>query len=284
MSWSTFHCENPDFTVRSLIDGTTFEVSRSAMQGSEVFNDMFACCDPTTPSSKEALDLQETSGELAALLRLLHDPPLPPAQIPLENKFDPIRYDPASVIPLPLLLTLLFGLADKYSLQDSLTDALRVHLIAHAPAHPLEVYSFATLHGLERIASEASQYVQPMASYRFMDIKAIPNVVAYHKLVRLQDFRVKALRDLLLAEDIFPHGYGECASHREKTMAIWDRQRKALVGRIESVTDIAGEMDTLTGTLSDCKTCHKACIAAVEMLGYKCKRVPRRLDQLPPVA
>lgn len=82
-------------------------------------------------------------------------------------------------------------------------------------------------------------------------------------------------------------GYGECTSHREKTTASWDRQRKALMGRIESgesltymhvincapyvdpprlVTDIAGEMDALTETFRDCKTCLKACTAAVDML------------------
>jgi len=31
-------------------------------------------------------------------------------------------------------------------------------------------------------------------------------------------------------------------------------------------TDVAGEMDALTDTFRDCKTCHKACTAAVEML------------------
>ncbi|KAF8971534.1 hypothetical protein BDZ97DRAFT_1651201 [Flammula alnicola] len=281
MSWTTFHCQNPDFKVRSIPDGTIFAVTRSALQNSEVFRDMFTSCDPGKSEGDEDLELHERSGELEALLRLLHNPPPPPTELPAEDKFRIIRYDPTTVIPLPLLLSLFFRLADKYALADSITDALRVHLLANAPGHGLEVYGFATLHNMEWEASAASQYVLPMASYRFEEIKVIPDVVAYHKLVRLQDFRVKALRDLLLGEDIFPHGYGECTSHREKTVAAWDRQRKALVGRIESATDVAGEMDALTNTFQDCKTCHKACIAAVEMLAYKGKRVPRRLDQLP---
>lgn len=36
-----------------------------------------------------------------------------------------------------------------------------------------------------------------------------------------------------------------------------------------AVTDVAGEMDALTDTLRDCKACHKACVAAVEMLAVR---------------
>ena len=83
-------------------------------------------------------------------------------------------------------------------------------------------------------------------------------------------------------------GYGECSSHREQTIASWARQGNALEGRIESgensydffwvlvlknllitVTDIAAEMDTLKDTLRHCKTCLKACTAAVEMLAVR---------------
>lgn len=167
---------------------------------------MFASCDPGTREGEDDLELHEKSGELAALLRLLHDLPKPPTELPAESIFQPVRYDPTTVIPLPLLLSLLFKLVDKYALVDSVSNVLRVHLLAHAPAYPLEVYGFATLHEMEWEASAASQYMLPMASYRFDEITAIPGVVAYHKLVRLQDFRVKALHDLLLGEDIFPHG------------------------------------------------------------------------------
>lgn len=36
-----------------------------------------------------------------------------------------------------------------------------------------------------------------------------------------------------------------------------------------TVTDIAAEMDTLKDTLRHCKTCLKACTAAVEMLAVR---------------
>ena len=168
---------------------------------------MFACCDPQISESEEIVEIQEKGGELAALLRLLHEPLKPPTVLPQQGtRFLPIQYDPATVIPLPLLLSLFFRLADKYALADSIMSGLKMHLRANAPAHPLEVYGFATLHDMEWEASEASQYVLPVASYSFEEIKLIPNVIAYHKLIRLQDFRRKALRELLLGEDIFPHG------------------------------------------------------------------------------
>ena len=175
---------------------------------------MFACCNTDT---EQVLDLQESSANLVVLLRLLHEPPCPPCPKPKEDNSDPIdtfdpfdtfdliEYDPTTVIPLPLLSTL-FELADKYALHDTVTERLTVHLIAHAVIHPLEVYGFATLHGMEKVASHTSQYVMPVASYSYDEINLIPNVVAYHKLVRLQDLRRKALRGLILEEDIFPHG------------------------------------------------------------------------------
>ena len=41
-----------------------------------------------------------------------------------------------------------------------------------------------------------------------------------------------------------------------------------------AVTDVAGEMHALTDTLRDCKTCHKACVAAVEMLVVRKRVLP----------
>ena len=175
--------------------------------------DMFTCC---TTDMEQILDLQESSGNLVVLLRMLHEPPSPPSQKPADefdpidtfdpfDTFDLIEYDPITVIPLPLLSTL-FELADKYALQETVTNCLKAHLIAHAVAYPLEVYGFATRYGMEKIASHTSQYVMPVASYSYDEISLIPNVVAYHKLVRLQDLRRKALRNLILEEDIFPHG------------------------------------------------------------------------------
>jgi len=244
--------------------------------------DMFACCE-TNSGSESMLELHERSGELAALLRLLHDTPLPPAVQPREKKSESLQFNPSTIIPLPLLKSLLSVTADKYALDLEIVRVLKAHLDAHARTDGLDVYGFASLHSLEWEACTASQYVLPLASYRFEEIKVIPSVIAYHKLVRLQDFRVKALRDLLLGEELFPHGYGKCQFHWEISETSWDRQRKALIGRIECVTDVAGEMDTLTDTFADCKACHKACIAAVEMLAYKCRRMPRRVDQIPNV-
>ena len=178
-----------------------------------LLEDMFACC---TADTEQLLDLQESSGNLVVLLRMLHEPPSSPSQ-KLTDKFnsidtfdpfdtfDSIEYDPTTVIPLPLLFTL-FELADKYALHHTVTKCLKAHLIAHEVAYPLEVYGFATLHGMEKIASHTSQYVMPVASYSYDEINLIPNVVAYHKLVRLQDLRRKALRNLILEEEIFPHG------------------------------------------------------------------------------
>jgi hypothetical protein len=227
MSWTTFHCENPDFQVRSIVDDVVFAVSRSALERSEVFRtmrfhtlsltfsdeanslgDMFACCDANSGLSKpqSMIEIHERSGELAALLRLLHDTPLPPAVQPHEKKSESVQFNPSTIIPLPLLKSLLSVTADKYALDPEIIKVLRAHLDAHASTDGLAVYGFASSHGLEWEACTASQYVLPVASYRFEEIKAIPNVIAYHKLVRLQDFRVKALRDLLLGEDLFPHG------------------------------------------------------------------------------
>jgi len=166
----------------------------------------------TTPVNKAVVDLHESAGVLVVLLRLLHYPPPPPVLEPPERipqpsgHFSNKRYDPRSVIPLPLLFSLLYQLVDKYALPDSTTESLNVHLIAHAPAYPLAVYGFVCRHGMDYIASEASQYLMPLASYRAAEIEDIPTVEAYHKIVRLQDLRLKVLRTLLLEEDIFPHG------------------------------------------------------------------------------
>ncbi|RDB28714.1 hypothetical protein Hypma_015247 [Hypsizygus marmoreus] len=280
---NTFHCENPDFIVKSIPDDVRFSVNRASMQNSEVFRDMFSfgetpsSSDPESESSDhQSVDLHETSGVLVALLRLLHYPPEPPAILPPDESSEEAQlssriprkknYDPATVIPLPILLSLLYGLVDKYALPESISESLNVHLAAHAPAYPLRVYGFATVQGLHKVASDAK----------------IPNVAAYHKLVRLQDARVKALRELVLGEDIFPHGYGACPNHHQETISTWNAKRTALAPRIETVTDVAAEMYTLTDTLpSGCKACHKACSAAVKMLAYKSRKTLRRIDQLP---
>ncbi|KAJ2920273.1 hypothetical protein MD484_g107, partial [Candolleomyces efflorescens] len=170
--------------------------------------DMFSVCEPgnTSPSGSDAaVDLHEPADVLAILLRILHDPPQPPEEVPSEDAYIK-RYNEATVIPLPLLEQVLLQLVDKYLLDESIVKALQQHLLAHAPTNGLRVYAFAVANEMPEIANIASQYVLPMAHYTLKEAKCVPTVAAYHNIVRLQDFRVQALRDLLLKEDIFPHG------------------------------------------------------------------------------
>lgn len=195
---------------------------------------MFLCCDvgSATSSDNQFLELDESIGPLTALMRLLHAPPSPPSSYPRE-KYERKIYIPDTVIPFPLL-PLLFRLADKYILPDSTIESLRDHLLGNALLHPLQVYGFATLHNVDTVAAKASRYLRPMASYKSSEIKVIPSVEAYHKVVRLQDLRVKKIRSLLLGEDVFPHGYGECPSHAQSTPLLWDNVRQSILGKIES--------------------------------------------------
>lgn len=290
-SWTTFHCENPDFVVKSVPDDISFKVNRASMRNSEVFRDMFSVGEADSENQEQVVDLHETTSVLLALLRLLHYPLAPPILQPDDEKLErailnhklPKRiYDPATVIPLPILISLLYPLVDKYALSDAITKILNAHLLAHAPVFPMPIYGFATAHKLEYVACQASQYLMPLSSYKEEEIIVIPSVSAYHKLVQLQALRVKALRELVLKEDIFPHGYGACTSHQRETTALWDAKRIALAPLIETTTDISGEMQSVAATLpQSCKTCQKACTAAVEMLAYKSRKTIKRIDQLP---
>ncbi|KAE9410787.1 hypothetical protein BT96DRAFT_804483 [Gymnopus androsaceus JB14] len=279
---STFQCANPDFYVRSLLDNETFAVRRQALSdNSEIFHDMFTCCGG---DSEEILDLQESADTLSSLLNLLHDPPPPPVQFRRDqsNLLPKVWYDPKTVIPLPLLPRL-FELADKYALSDSVVEVLALHLLAHGPDEPLEVYTLALSRGLHSVACKTTQYLRPIAQYNGDDVKMIP-VEEYHRVVQLQDIRVKTMRKHLLQEDIFPHGYGSCPSHSRETANLWNSKRMNLAWQVETLTDVAGEMEIVAyqEPVENCTLCRKACIAAVEMLRYKCRKIPRTVDKIKP--
>jgi hypothetical protein len=98
--------------------------------------------------------------------------------------------------------------ADKYALSDvAVVESLRAHLLAHAPTDALTVYGLSlTLGDMPYVVSESSQYLLPLAWYSPDEVKIVPTVTDYHNVLRLQTFRVKALQDILMREDLFPHG------------------------------------------------------------------------------
>jgi hypothetical protein len=210
---------------------------------------MFACCDlgyVTNLSNDcdpdQILDLDEPGDVLDILLQILHFPPLPPIAHPYdtqegkhETEIRTRRHHPASIIPLPLLPQL-FHLADKYILSEAITQSLRSHLEAHSATHPLQVYGFATRRAWDTIAAEASKFLlhPPLSAYTTQEVTVIPTVEAYHRLVLLHAFRVKRLREVLLTEEIFPHGYGACPTHRQQTSALWEQKRNSLAPIIEA--------------------------------------------------
>jgi len=203
---------------------------------------MFSFCE-NGPADNRGLDLEEPAETLALLLRLLHTPPSPPILLPRPEKTDPLtaacirvrEYVPGSVIPLPML-PVFFILADKYMLTDSIVCSLHSHLLANASVYPLQVYSYAVRHGLDSITNAASKYLlhPPLSSYTLDDIKILPSPEAYHRLLQLHAFRINRLREILLTEEIFPHGYRECPSHSRKTTALWERARCSLACKIEA--------------------------------------------------
>lgn len=291
--------EQTDFVVKSIPDQIEFKVWRRDLEKSEIFRDMFALCDQgsasigvkTLADAGCYVELDEPAQALNTLLELLRQPPPPPLlslpdcesaqerwmKLPFSQ-----RYEHDSVIPFPLLPGMI-RLADKYGLSDSLVRSLRLHLVANAFLHPLKVYGFATENGLEDVAVEASTYLlhPPLASYSKDDISVIPTVAAYHDLVQLHAHRIKRLQEVLLSEEIFPFGYGLCTLHSDETARLWNDRRVELVPKIEAASDIAAEMRTLVDQLSSCQTCRKACIAATEMLEYKCRRIARTIGYLP---
>jgi hypothetical protein len=223
---------------------------------------MFFCCEqPADALSDDTLDLDETAQSLSALLHLLHFHPEAP--IPTEttlghestanSKFNRDHflpripsYDRSTVTPLPVLQPMLFDLVDKYGLSIEVFKVLCLHLLAHAPSHPLRVYGFAASFEpgslrrrspaafsagksdekrdpsddqfgvsaekemekqMRKTASKASQFLEPIGSYSMEEVlDAIPNVKALHRIVQFQHLRVKNLREVLNESEIFPKG------------------------------------------------------------------------------
>jgi hypothetical protein len=205
--------ETPDFVIRSIPDGTTFPASRQKLtEASELFRDMFSCCD-SDPSSKQSqvLELNESSETITLLLRLIDDSSSHYAFKPSPSDSDlTLPTIPSSVlIPLPLLRPL-FALAEKYQLTPTIISSLQFHLSSHAPTDPLEVYSMATLHSIPSIAAQASGYLHspPLHTYSKERIRMIPTAEAYHQLVVLHEHRISQLREHLKGEEMFPFGYG----------------------------------------------------------------------------
>lgn len=249
------------FHVRSLRDGTEFQVTRHAIKTCEVFSmsksishgilefnliylkgNMFACCDHDNDKSgpqEAVLDLDETEHVLATLFRLIQQPPDPPPTVNSDGTRPRFNFDTDSIIPFPVLPSML-QLADKYGLPESITCSLHLHVQANASTNPLPVYAYATTHGLPKIAAEASAHLlhPPLSSYTKEDIQIIPTVTAYHELLRLHEYRKYRLRDILLNEDIFPHGYGACPVHKQWAIQLWEQKRVHLATQIEAGIEI----------------------------------------------
>lgn len=276
-----------DFTVRSIPDGTTLRANMECLRThSEVFAGMFDCHVQNSESrdgfpneDSEILCLDERASTLQVLLRLLHTTPSAAKPSPSGLHPSPSSRDPA--IPFPLLPAL-FVLADKYMLSDQIVQALRASLAAYTSEQPLRVYGYAMQLGFSELAAEASTYLlyPPLAEYTAAEIAVIPTVQAYHQLGQLQAYRVKRLRELLQAEAIFPLGYGKCPKHARRTASLWGDRKKLIYAEIHAASNPAAEMAKLSTSLSGCPTCGKALRAAVEMLNYKCSKIPRSVDQL----
>lgn len=205
--------------------------------------DMFACCEAgyvidTVDEDDKIMHIQESAAQLNILFEFLHHPPKPfvPPTTPKPKDFTRIVENiPEHAIPFPLLLPL-FRLADKYVFPPDLMQILSSHLGAYVSTFPLRVYGFATELGLNEVAAEASMHLlyPPLTSYTSEEMRAIPTAEAYHKLLLLHDFRVKKLGEILMEADIFPHGYGECSRHSNRTCLLWENRRHVVLGKIQA--------------------------------------------------
>lgn len=211
--------------------------------------DMFDCCDSgfamsTADDMDHVLDLDEPAEVLNILLSLLHTPPPPPPLPQSKHKAYMKNHSTTaqgafapnySVIPFPLLPQML-QLADKYALSESLQQSLLAHMSSYVSVYPLEVYAFAMGRCLQPLAIDASKYLlhPRLSAYSPKDIEIIPSPEAWQKLVLLHDIRIRGLREILQGEEIFPHGYGTCSSHRDKAIFLWQQRKIDIILKIDA--------------------------------------------------
>ncbi|KAH8120551.1 hypothetical protein DFH11DRAFT_71694 [Phellopilus nigrolimitatus] len=279
-----------DFFIHCLPEEVLFGVKKVQLaEGSGVFSNMFLCCEQgkgTMNTPTRTLEIYESANMLSLLLHLLHEPPSPYSKDEISSESrDFGKYAivaPTSAIPLPLLPAL-FQVADKYALALPTIHALQTHLAAYVSTAPLVVYGLATQLSLPFIADAASAFLitPPLHTYSLEQISAIPTAEAYHTLLLLLHHRTCRIKELLLHEDLFPHGYGVCLSHRDSAKLLWEEKRRALLPHVDADTDVAAEMSIELGKLTKCPTCHKAWLAATDMLAYKCQKIARRISKLP---
>lgn len=207
---------------------------------------MFACCDSgyvlhDLDEDAGTLDLDEPSPNLNILFNFLHHPPAPavtPPKSPKHHNWGRVEARfPESTIPFPLIPTLL-RLADKYAFTEAHVKCLHTHLGSYASIYPLRVYGYASELGLTELAAKTTMYLldPPLSSYTAEEVKVIPSAEAYHQLVVLHEFRIRKLKELLMNESIFPHGYGRCSKHAGRTEKLWGQQKEVVAGRIEAGT------------------------------------------------
>lgn len=204
---------------------------------------MFVSCDggfqlvsTTLDEENRTLNLYESGSVLDALFQLLHSTPAPFEPPPPPTDFTRIQETiPEAAIPCPLLPAL-FALADKYALSQEIVQTLQSHLSAYASTFPLQVYGCAVGFGMPDIAVEASAHLlhPPLTSYTPEEIKIIPTAQAYHRLVLLHELRIRKLGEVLEHEEIFPHGYGECGRHAERTKSLWLRRKATTMSKIQA--------------------------------------------------
>lgn len=194
---------------------------------------MFSCCAQDCPEPEtKSVDIYESASAFSTLLRLLH---YPPSVYPVSDKKERgfpkyMIVNPEYAIPFPIL-PVIYDLVDKYAVFPHIVQALNSNLQAYASTFPLKVYGLATRMSLDSIADEASAFLvqPPLHTYTSEEVKIIPTAEAYHKLLKLQQYRVEKIRDILAHEQLFPHGYGVCNTHKVSALASWDRKKRTLL-------------------------------------------------------